>query len=154
MIQELISSSKVPLANGPFSSALRSGDFIYLSGQLPIDPDSGNLVEGDIKVQTERVLNNINNVLEEIGLNMSYVLKTTVYLKKIDDLQAVNEEYVKHFKNPFPTRSVVSVSDLPMGALVQIEAFAIDTRALELLCAQDSCVSCNDIYCETKLDIQ
>ena len=91
MIQETISSNNAPVAVGPYSPAIRAGDFIYISGQLPIDPTTGQLVSDDIRVQTEQVLKNIEVLLKEAGLNMSYVLKTTVFVKNMEEFAAMNE---------------------------------------------------------------
>ena len=149
MIQETISSNNAPVAVGPYSPAIRAGDFIYISGQLPIDPTTGKLVSDDIRIQTEQVLRNIEALLTEAGLNMSYVLKTTVYVKNMEDFAAMNEVYARFFQKPFPARSAVAVKDIALNAKVEIEAFAMDTRALEVLCH-----TCNDYCCETKLEIQ
>ena len=102
MIQETISSNNAPVAVGPYSPAIRAGDFIYISGQLPIDPTTGQLVSDDIRVQTEQVLKNIEVLLKEAGLNMSYVLKTTVFVKNMEEFAAMNEVYTRFFQKPFP----------------------------------------------------
>ena len=154
MIQETISSNNAPVAVGPYSPAVRAGDFIYISGQLPIDPTTGQLVSDDIRIQTEQVLKNIDALLAEAGLNMSYVLKTTVFVKNMEEFAAMNEVYSRFFQKPFPARSAVAVKDIAFNAKVESEAFAMDTRALEVLCAEDGCHTCNDYCCETKLDIQ
>ncbi len=139
MVQETISSAFAPKAIGPYSPAIKAGDFIFLSGQLPIDPSTGELVEGGIREQTEQCIKNMQAVLQEVGLDLRYVVKTTVYLKDMNDFAEMNEVYGNYFTNPYPARSAAGVSSLAKGALVEIEGFALDLRALEVICSSESC---------------
>lgn len=144
MIQKAIHSENAPKAIGPYSPAVKVGDFIYLSGQLPIDPKTGKLAEGGIAEQTEQCLKNVRAVLGECGLGMEYVLKTTVYLTDMNDFAEMNKVYGTFFKDPYPARSAAEVSKLALGAKVEIEAFAMDTRALEVICSEESCATCSE----------
>lgn len=114
---------KYPKPIGPYSVYKFAGDFVYLAGQIGINPDTGEL-ESDIESQTERVLTNIANILSEIGLTLDHVVKTTIFLKNMEDFPKVNEIYGKYFKENYPARSTVAVSELPKGALVEIEVVA------------------------------
>ena len=119
-----IESPNAPAAIGPYSQAVQTGNFIFCSGQLPIDPTTGKFPEGGIKEQTRQSLLNINRILEQEGFSLSNVVKTTVLLADISDFAAMNEVYAEMFKAPFPARSAFSVRDLPKGALVEIECIA------------------------------
>lgn len=119
-----ISTSDAPAAIGPYSQAIRSGDLLFLSGQVPIDPKTGELVTGDISVQTERVLDNLAAVLAAGGATFADVVKTTIYLTDLGDFQAVNQTYAKRFSDAPPARATVQVSALPKGARVEIDAIA------------------------------
>lgn len=119
-----IESPNAPAAIGPYSQAVQTGNLIFCSGQLPIDPTTGKFPEGGIKEQTRQSLLNINRILEQEGLSLSNVVKTTVLLADISDFAAMNEVYAEMFKAPFPARSAFSVRDLPKGALVEIECIA------------------------------
>jgi len=112
----------LPRAIGPYSVAVRAGRFVFLSGQVPIDPQSGRLVGGDIKLQTRRVLQNIEAVLQSEGLSLDKVVKTTVYLIDLADFEGMNEEYARFFGEVKPARSTVQVAALPAGARIEIEA--------------------------------
>ncbi|MCR4844253.1 MAG: RidA family protein [Bacteroidales bacterium] len=119
-----ISTSKAPAAIGPYSQAIDSGaGLVFLSGQLPIDPATGNLVEG-IQEQTKQSILNAKAILEEAGLGLDRVVKTTVFLADMADFGAMNEVYASFFATPFPARSAVAVKTLPKGALVEIECIA------------------------------
>ena len=119
-----ISTSKAPAAIGPYSQAIDSGSgLVFLSGQLPIDPATGNLVEG-IQEQTKQSILNAKAILEEAGLGLDRVVKTTVFLADMADFGAMNEVYASYFATPFPARSAVAVKTLPKGALVEIECIA------------------------------
>lgn len=119
-----ISTSKAPAAIGPYSQAIDSGaGLVFLSGQLPIDPATGNLVEG-IHEQTKQSILNAKAILEEAGLGLDRVVKTTVFLADMADFGAMNEVYASYFATPFPARSAVAVKTLPKGALVEIECIA------------------------------
>ena len=119
-----ISTSDAPAAIGPYSQAIHSGDLVFLSGQVPIDPKTGVLVDGDISTQTERVLDNLAAVLAAAGCGFSDVVKTTIYLTDLNDFLAVNQTYGKRFTAAPPARATVQVSALPKGARVEIDAIA------------------------------
>ncbi|MBX3189352.1 MAG: RidA family protein [Labilithrix sp.] len=119
-----ISTHDAPAAIGPYSQAIRSGDLVFLSGQVPIDPKTGELVTGDIATQTERVLDNLAAVLAASGCSFADVVKTTIYLVDLGDFQAVNQTYAKRFTAAPPARATVQVSALPKGARVEIDAIA------------------------------
>jgi 2-iminobutanoate/2-iminopropanoate deaminase len=112
-------------AIGPYSPALKVGNFLFLSGQIPLDPASGQLVTGDIRVQTKRVLDNIGAVLAGAGVNFSHVVKSTVFLVDFDDFAAMNEVYATYFTAPYPARSTVEVSRLPKDCGIEIEVLAV-----------------------------
>lgn len=114
-----------PEANGPYSQGTTAGRLIFVSGQLPIDSlDNSKIIDGDITVQTERVIYIIEQILAEVGCNLSDVAQTTVYLANIDDLDAMNRMYERRFIMPAPARTVVEVSALPMGALIEMDCVA------------------------------
>ncbi len=113
-----------PAALGPYSQAIVAGGFVYTAGQIPLDPDSGELVEGGVEVQAERVLENLGAILAAAGSSFSKVVKTTVFLSDMDDYAAVNEVYARYFREPYPARSAVQVARLPRGVQLEIEAIA------------------------------
>jgi len=117
-------SEKAPKALGPYSQAIVTGGFVFASGQVHIDPATGNFVEGGIKEQTRQSLTNVTNVLAEAGIDLSHVVKTTVFLSDMDNFAAMNEVYAEFFTEPYPARSAVAVKTLPKGALVEIEVIA------------------------------
>jgi 2-iminobutanoate/2-iminopropanoate deaminase len=119
-----VNSLAAPSAIGPYSQAIDAGGFVFLSGQVPIDPKTGELVQGDIAVQTDRVLDNLAAVLEAAGCAFGDVVKTTIYLLDMNDFQAVNTTYAKRFTSAPPARATVQVSALPKGARVEIDAIA------------------------------
>ena len=119
-----ISTADAPAAIGPYSQAIHAGDLVFLSGQVPIDPKTGELVSGDIAAQTERVLDNLGAVLAAAGCSFGDVVKTTIYLVDLGDFQAVNQTYAKRFTAAPPARATVQVSALPKGARVEIDAIA------------------------------
>jgi 2-iminobutanoate/2-iminopropanoate deaminase len=119
-----ISTANAPAAIGPYSQAIHSGDLVFLSGQVPIDPSTGELVGGDIAAQTERVLDNLGAVLAAAGCGFGDVVKTTIYLVDLGDFQLVNQTYAKRFTAAPPARATVQVSALPKGARVEIDAIA------------------------------
>lgn len=125
MDKQIISTENAPKAIGPYEQAIRVGDFVYASGQIPLDPETGNLVEGEIKVQTRRALENLKAVLEAAGSSLDRVVKTTVFLKNIADFAAMNEVYAEYLGAAKPARSTVAVADLPRGALVEIDLVAL-----------------------------
>lgn len=119
-----ISTQNAPAAIGPYSQAIEVNGFVYASGQLPIDPATGAFPEGGVKEQTRQSLLNVKAILEEAGLALSNVVKTTVYLADMGDFAAMNEVYSQFFVQPFPARSAIAVKALPKGALVEIEVVA------------------------------
>ncbi len=121
---KVISTKKAPAAIGPYSQAIQIGNLIYTSGQIPIDPATGNFVEGGVKEQTRQSLTNIQAILEEAGLTMANVLKTTVFMADMADFADMNSVYAEFFTEPYPARSAVAVKTLPKGALVEIEVVA------------------------------
>ena len=121
---KVISTKKAPAAIGPYSQAIQIGNLIYTSGQIPIDPATGNFVEGGVKEQTRQSLTNIQAILEEAGLTMANVVKTTVFMADMADFADMNSVYAEFFTEPYPARSAVAVKTLPKGALVEIEVVA------------------------------
>ena len=121
---EVISTKKAPAAIGPYSQAIQVGNLVYTSGQIPIDPSTGAFVEGGIKEQTRQSLTNIRAILEEAGLSMGNVVKTTVFMADMGDFADMNAVYAEFFSEPYPARSAVAVKTLPKGALVEIEVVA------------------------------
>ena len=119
-----ISTKKAPAAIGPYSQAIQVGNLVYTSGQIPIDPSTGAFVEGGIKEQTRQSLTNVKAILEEAGLSMSNVVKTTVFMADMGDFAEMNAVYAEFFSEPYPARSAVAVKTLPKGALVEIEVVA------------------------------
>lgn len=117
-----IATSNAPSAIGPYSQAVAAGDFLYVSGQIPIDPATGDLVEGGIQSQSRQSLTNVKAIVEAAGRTMADVVKTTVLLKNISDFAAMNEIYATFFTGACPARAAFAVADLPKGALVEIEA--------------------------------
>lgn len=120
-----VSTPDAPQAIGPYSQAIRAGQFLFLSGQIPLDPVTGEVVPGDVRAQTRRVLDNISGVLAAAGVSMDAVVKTTVYLIDLADFTAMNEVYATAFEAPAPARSTVQVSRLPRDVRVEIEAVAL-----------------------------
>ena len=119
-----IHTNNAPAAIGPYSQAIEVNGFIFASGQIPIDPSTGNFVEGGIKEQTKQAITNAKNILKEAGTDLAHVVKTTVYLANMADFATMNEVYATFFQQPFPARSAVAVKDLPKGALVEVEVLA------------------------------
>lgn len=120
-----ISTPDAPQAIGPYSQAIRAGQFLFLSGQIPLDPVSGEVVAGDVRAQTRRVLDNVAGVLAAAGVSMDAVVKTTVFLIDLADFTAMNEVYATAFEEPAPARSTVQVSRLPRDVRVEIEVVAL-----------------------------
>ncbi len=119
-----IATEKAPSAIGPYSQGIAEGGLIFVSGQIPINPDTGAFVEGGVEAQARQSLTNLSKILEEAGSDMSHVLKTTVFLADIADFATVNGVYAEFFTAPYPARSAVAVKDLPKGALVEVECIA------------------------------
>ena len=124
-MKTIISSDAAPKAIGPYSQAVRMGNLVFLSGQIPIDPATGQLVDGNVQQQTEQVLKNIAAVLAEAGLTFEHVVKTTVFMKNLSDFAPMNEVYAKYFSANPPARSTVEVSRLPRDVQVEIDAIAV-----------------------------
>lgn len=118
-----IQTNKAPLAIGPYSQGIVSDGLIFISGQLPLIPEEGTLAEG-IENQTNQVLKNLQNILDSQGLNLSNVIKTTIFLTDLSHFKTVNEVYMNYFEDPYPARSTVQVAALPLGAPIEIEAIA------------------------------
>ena len=125
MKREVISTDKAPAAVGPYSQAVRAGDFVFAAGQVAIDPAAGKLIEGDVAAQTRQVLTNLSAVLEAAGSSLDSVVKTTVFLKDMGEFRAMNAVYAEFFPSDPPARSTVEVAALPLGALVEIEVIAV-----------------------------
>lgn len=125
MGKKVIQTDKAPKAIGPYSQAIQGGNFLFLSGQIPLDPKTGELVKGDIRQQTKQVLENIKGVLESQGLGMENVVKVTIFLKDIGNFNQVNEVYATYFPSSPPARSTVEVTKLPRDADIEIEAIAL-----------------------------
>ena len=129
MNKEIITTDKAPAAVGPYSQAVVAQGLVFCSGQVPLDPATGKLVEGDIRAQTTQVCKNLSAVLAAKGLSLGDVVKTTVFLADIKDFPEVNAVYKEHFTTPCPARSCVQVAALPLGAQVEIEAIAMADQA-------------------------
>ena len=123
-MKKVISTKKAPAAIGPYSQAIQVGNLVYASGQIPIDPATGSFAEGGIKEQTRQSLTNVKAILEEAGLSMSNVVKTTVFLADMNDFADMNSVYAEFFTEPYPARSAVAAKSLPKGAVVEIEVVA------------------------------
>lgn len=123
-MKKVISTTEAPSAIGPYSQAIQAGNFVYTSGQLPIDAATGELAAGGIKEQTRQSLLNVKAILEEAGLTMGDVVKTTVFMADMNDFADMNAVYAEFFAAPFPARSAVAVRALPKDALVEIEVVA------------------------------
>lgn len=118
-------TDKAPAAVGPYSQAIEANGFIFASGQLPIDPSTNAFAEDGVKEQTRQSLTNARNVLAAAGVDLSHVVKTTVFLSDMDNFAAMNEVYAEFFKEPYPARSAIAVKALPKGALVEVECIAV-----------------------------
>lgn len=125
MSKEIISTKKAPAAIGPYSQAIKVGNLLFSSGQIPLDPSTGKLVDSDIKAATKRVLENLRGILDEAGTSFENVIKTVVYLKDMEDFAAVNEIYSEYFTTKEPARSCIQVAKLPKDAMVEIEVIAL-----------------------------
>ncbi|MGC8971115.1 MAG: RidA family protein [bacterium] len=122
-MKKVISTDKAPKAIGPYSQAILAGDFVFISGQIPIDPESGE-VKTDIKEATKQIIKNISAILEELGLTLDSIVKTTVFLTSMEDFKEFNDAYEVFFKKDPPARSTVAVKELPRGVRLEIEAIA------------------------------
>ena len=124
-MKQTIATKQAPQAIGPYSQAIEAGGFVFASGQIPSDPQTGNLVVGDVSAQTEQVLRNLSAVLAAAGTGLDQVVKTTVYLADMNDFAAMNEVYGRHFADQPPARATVQVARLPRDARVEIEVIAL-----------------------------
>ena len=124
-MKQPVQTTLAPAAIGPYSQAIQAGDTVYVSGQLPIDPATGQFAEGDIRALPRQSLLNVQHILESVGLSMAHVVKTTVFLADMNDFAGMNEVYAEFFAAPFPARSAVAVKTLPKGASVEIECVAV-----------------------------
>ena len=123
-MRDVILTDRGPKPIGPYSQAIRANGFLYVSGQVALDPKTGEMKGTDVREQTERVFENVKGILEAAGSNLHHIVKTTVFLKDMNDFPAMNEVYAKYFTSDYPARSTVQVAALPKGALVEIEAVA------------------------------
>jgi len=123
-MKQAISSDGAPKAIGPYSPAVRAGQLLFVSGQVPIDPSTGNLIDGDIAAQTRRVFDNIGALLAAAGRSFADVVRTTVFLADMNDFAAMNEVYAKYFAEPYPARATVQVARLPKDARIEIDVIA------------------------------
>jgi 2-iminobutanoate/2-iminopropanoate deaminase len=124
-MKKIFNTSNAPAAIGPYSQAVEMGNTLYISGQIPINPLTGKIVEGDISVQTEQVFKNITAILDVAGYKFSDVVKSTCMLSDIANFKAMNEVYGRHYTENHPARSAFAVKDLPLGALIEIETIAM-----------------------------
>ena len=123
--KQIIKTERAPGAIGPYSQAVRAGDFVFVSGQIPIDPATGNFVSEDVTEQTEQVLKNLSAVLEAAGSSLKSAIKTTVFVADMNDFAAMNEVYARYFTENFPARATVEAARLPKDARVEIECVAL-----------------------------
>jgi len=124
-VKTAISTPDAPKAIGPYSPAVRAGQLVFISGQVPIDPATGNLIDGDIAAQTRRVFENLGALLKAAGLSFANVVRTTVFLADMNDFAAMNQTYATYFSEPYPARSTVQVSRLPKDARIEIDVVAV-----------------------------
>lgn len=124
-MRQVIATDRGPKAIGPYSQAIKANSLVFLSGQIPLDPVTQQLIEGDVAAQTERVLRNISGILDAAGTSLTRVVKTTVFLKSMNDFAAMNEVYGRYFPAEPPARSTVEVARLPKDVLVEIEVIAL-----------------------------
>lgn len=125
MKKECVTTANGPKAIGPYSPAIKSGNMLFVSGQIPLDPKSGNIVEGGIEKQTVQVLENVKVQIVAGGCVMDDIVQTTIFMTNLGDFAKVNEIYATYFKDPYPTRATVQVGALPKGSLIEISAIAI-----------------------------
>lgn len=123
--KEIVATENAPGAIGPYSQAVKAGDFVFVSGQIPIDPKTGNFVSEDVAEQTEQVFKNLSAVLEAAGSSLKNVVKTTVFLADMNDFARMNEVYARYFTENYPARATVQAARLPKDARVEIEAIAL-----------------------------
>lgn len=121
-MKQTLSTPSAPAALGPYSHMVQSGNWIYMSGQIPIDPSTGEIVAGGIEAQTQRILDTIESLLADVGLTTDHIVKTTIFLADMANFSAVNEIYAQRFRAPYPARATVEVSGLPKGVQIEIDA--------------------------------
>jgi 2-iminobutanoate/2-iminopropanoate deaminase len=124
-MKEVVATADAPKAIGPYSQAIKAGGFVFASGQIAIDPATGNVIEGDVRAQTERVFKNLTAVIKAAGSSLDRVVKTTVFLKSMKDFAAMNEVYATFFNENPPARSTVEAAELPKSVLVEIDVIAL-----------------------------
>lgn len=124
-IRQAVATDKAPKAIGPYSQGIKAGNLLFVSGQVPIDPATGNIIEGDIKAQTDRVMRNLTAILEAGGASMDHVVRCTVYLADMNDFAAMNEVYGSYFSQPAPARATIQAVRLPKDARVEIDVVAV-----------------------------
>ena len=123
-MKQAIAAPNAPKPVGPYSAAVRAGQLLFISGQVPLDPATGRMADGDIGAHTRRVLQNVGTLLEAAGLSFAHVVRTTVFLADMDDFKAMNEVYATFFEEPYPARSTVQAARLPRDARVEIDVIA------------------------------
>ena len=123
-VRQAVATDKAPKAIGPYSQAIRAGNLLFVSGQVPIDPATGNIIEGDIAAQTDRVMRNLTAILEAAGGSMGHVVRCTVYLADMNDFAAMNEVYGTYFAQPAPARATIQAVRLPKDARVEVDVIA------------------------------
>lgn len=138
--KEVVVSEKAPKAIGPYSAGIKAGHFVFVSGQLGFDPATGSLVEGGVEAETRQLLTNMGNILEAAGSGMDQVVKTTVFLRDINDFARMNAIYGEFFKTNPPARSAFQVAALPRGAAVEIEAVALLPETVDCCCSESESV--------------
>ena len=124
-MRQAVSTDKAPKAIGPYSQAVRAGNLLFVSGQIPIDPATGDLIKGDLATQTRRVFDNISAILQAAGASLDHVARTTVFLADMGDFAAMNEVYAGYFSTPAPARSTVQAARLPKDARIEIDVIAV-----------------------------
>jgi 2-iminobutanoate/2-iminopropanoate deaminase len=124
-MKKIISTSKSPAAIGPYSQAVEANNSLYVSGQIPINPETGKIVDGDITIQTEQVFLNISAILNEAGYSFANVVKSTCFLSDMANFKAMNEVYARYYPEKQPARSAFAVKELPLGSLIEIETIAV-----------------------------
>lgn len=146
-----VNPEHAPKALGPYTPAVKLGDFVYLSGQIPLDPESGEVVGTTIEEQTHQVMKNIKTVLNDMGLDFRHIMKTTIFVADLNDFNKLNEVYGSYLEEPYPARSCVEVARLPKDVKVEIECIVIDTLVYEAQLANQSgcggCSGCGDGGC-------
>ena len=123
-MRDVVSSRGAPAAIGPYSQAIRAGGFLFISGQIPLDPESGQVVDGDVAAQTHRVMQSLGAILKAAGASYEHVVRTTIFLTDLTDFALVNDVYGSYFAAPAPTRATVQVAALPKGVSFEIDAIA------------------------------